>query len=216
MIDDLARDVRHALRQLGRSPGFTLLSLLCLGLGVGVNTAIFSMLDSILFRPMAISNPERLIGIRRGRNPAFSYPTYRDFQTRSRSLSGLTISFPMESDLDVDGHSEFVTAEVVSANYADVFGIRPALGRWFADDAESLAVISHSVWQRRYNGSSTVLGQRIRSESESYTIVGVAPREFTGVLAPLRTDIWVPIRTRPRWRRGWRIVHRAVCCCSAG
>jgi predicted permease len=171
--------------------------VLCLGLGIGVNTAIFGMLNAILFRPMPVTDPERLVGITRGAIATFSYPAYRDFQAKNRTLSGLTTSFPMESDLDVDGDSEFVTAEVVSANYGDVLGIRPALGHWFADDAEPVAVISDAVWRRRFNSSPTVLGRRIRSESQSYIVVGVAARQFTGVLAPLRTDIWVPIRTRP-------------------
>jgi predicted permease len=196
-VDDLARDVAYALRQLRRSPGFTALAVLCLGLGIGVNTSIFGVLNAVLLRPMPVIDSDRLIRVGRGQSGAFSYPTYRDLQARSRVLSGLAASFPMESDLEVDGESEFVGAEVVSGNYADVVGLRPSLGRWFVNDAEPLAVISHAVWQRRFNLSPDVLGRRIGSESQSYTIVGVAPREFTGVFAPVRTDIWVPIRTRP-------------------
>ena len=197
LVDDVARDVGYAIRQLGRSPGFTVLAVLCLGLGIGVNTSIFGVLNSVLLRPMPVADPDRLIRVSRGQAAAFSYPDYRDLQARSRVLSGLTASFPMESDLEVDGVSEFVAAEVVSGNYADVVGLRPSLGRWFVNDTEPLAVISHAVWQRRFNLSPDVLGRRIGSESQSYTIVGVAPPEFTGVFAPFRTDIWVPIRTRP-------------------
>jgi hypothetical protein len=171
------------------------------------------MLNAILFRPMPVTDPERLVGITRGATATFSY---RDFQARNRTLSGLTTSFPMESDLDIDGDSEFVTAEVVSANYGDVLGIRPALGHWFADDAEPVAIISDAVWRRRFNSSPTVLGRRIRSESQSYTVVGVAARQFIGALAPLRTDIWVPIRTRPPSWRAWTIARSGDSCCSAG
>jgi predicted permease len=103
----------------------------------------------------------------------------------------------MESDLEVDGVSEFVAAEVVSANYGAVFSVAPALGRWFTSETEPVAVISHAVWQNRFGGSANILGRRIGSEAQSYTIVGVAPRAFTGIFAPYRTDIWVPMRTRP-------------------
>ncbi|MPY91030.1 MAG: FtsX-like permease family protein [Luteitalea sp.] len=197
LVDDLDRDVRYAARQVCRSPGFALLAVLCLGLGSGVNIAIFSLVNAVLLRPMPVADPERLTLVSRGERTGWSYAAYLDFQARSRTLSGLTASFPMESDLDVDGESEFVAAEVVSANYADVLGVRPSLGRWFVDDREPVAVISHAVWERRFNLSPDVLGRRIRSASQSYTVVGVAPREFAGVFAPLRTDIWKPIRTHP-------------------
>ena len=104
----------------------------------------------------------------------------------------------MESDLEVDGASDFVTAEVVSANYGAVLGAAPALGRWFTSDTEPVAVISHAVWQSRFGGSEHVLGRSIGSETQSYTVVGVAPADFTGIFAPYRTDIWVPMRTRPQ------------------
>jgi hypothetical protein len=110
----------------------------------------------------------------------------------------VTASFPMESDLEVDGVSEFVAAEVASANYGSVVGVAPALGRWFTSETEPIAVISYAVWRNRFGGSADVLGRRIGSEAQSYTIVGVAPRAFTGIFAPYRTDIWVPMRTRPR------------------
>ncbi len=211
VVNDLGRDVGYAFRQFRRAPGFAVLAVLCLGLGIGVNTAIFGVMTSVLLRPMPVVDPQRLIAISRGESTAWSYPTYRDLQGRSRALFGLTASLPVESDLEVDGESEFVTSEVVPANYGAVIGLTPSLGRWFEDDAEPVAVISHAVWQRRFNRNPDVLGRRIGSESQSYTIVGVAPREFTGVFAPLRTDIWVPNQTRS-WlakhlddrRRTWR------------
>jgi hypothetical protein len=147
--------------------------VLCLGLGIGVNTAMFGMLNSILFRPMAVADPERLVDISRGQIATFSYPAYRDFQSRSRTLSGLTTTFPMESDLDVDGESEFVTAEVVSANYGDVFGIRLALGHWFADDAEPAAVISHAVWQRRFSPTPDADRASMKSKSCARDVIPI-------------------------------------------
>ena len=198
LVSDLGRDVRYAVRQMLRSPGFASVAVLCLGLGIGVNIAIFSMINAVLFRPMPVTAPERLIKVTRGESAGVSYPDYRDFQNRTRILSGLAAALPMESDLDVDGESDFVVAELVSANYAGVLGVSTSLGRWFADDREPAAVISYAVWDRRFNFSPDVIGRFIRSESQTYAIVGVAPREYTGVFAPFRTDIWVPIRTRPQ------------------
>ena len=197
LLEDLGSDLKYAVRQVKRSPGFAVLAVLCLGLGIGANTSIFSALNSVLFRPLSVADPVRLLMLSRGASANFSYPDFQDLQARGRLLSGLAASFPMESDLEVDGVSEFVAAEVVSANYGAVLGVAPALGRWFASETEPVAVISHAVWQNRFGGSANVLGRRIGSEAQSYTIVAVAPRDFTGIFAPYRTDIWVPMRTRP-------------------
>ena len=197
LFDELGQDLRYAARQIQRAPGFAALAILCLGLGIGANTSIFTALNSVLFQPLPGTDPERLVMVGRGESSSFSYPDFRDLQARARLLSGLTASFPMESDLEVDGVSEFVAAEVVAANYGTVLGVAPSLGRWFTSDNEPSAVISHAVWQARFAGSPTVIGRRIGSEAQSYTIVGVAPRAFTGTFAPYRTGIWIPARTRP-------------------
>ncbi len=197
-VQDLGRDLRQAFRQFRRAPGFAVLTVLCLGLGIGVNTSIFGVINAVMLRPMPVAGPDRLVFVSRGVNPAWSYPDYREVQARTRVLSGLAVTLPMESDLDADGESSFVVAEVASANYADVLGLRPSPGRWFANDREPAAVISHAVWERRFNLNPDVVGRLIRSGSESYTIVGVAPREYIGVSAPMRTDLWVPIQTRSR------------------
>src|SRR5215831_8356255 len=198
LLEDLGNDLRYAVRQIRRSPGFAALAVLCLGLGIGANTSIFTALNSVLFRPLAGADPGRLVRISRGTSASFSYPDFRDLQSRGRQLSGLTASFPMESDLEVDGVSNFVAAEVVTANYGAVLGVAPAFGRWFTSETESVAVISHAVWQNKFGGTPNILGRSVASEAQSYTIVGVAPRAFTGIFGPYRTDIWVPMRTRPR------------------
>jgi putative ABC transport system permease protein len=197
VISHLGRDVRHAIRQFGRSPGFTALAVLCLGLAIGVNTSIFGVLNSVLFRPMPVQQPDRLVVISRGDAATFSYPTYRDFRDRSRTLSGLAVSMPSESDLDVDGNSTFVAAETISSDYSSVIGARTAIGRWFTSETEPSTVISYAAWQRHFNLRPDILGQTVRSESQSYTVVGVAAPEFNGTFSPLRTDLWVPLRTRP-------------------
>ena len=131
----------------------------------------------------------------RGASANFSYPDFQDLQARGRLLAGLAASFPMESDLEVEGVSEFVAAEVVSANYGVVLGAAPAVGRWFTSETEPAAVISHAVWQSRFGGSANVLGRRIGSEAQSYTIVGVAPPTFRGLSGGV--SFWFPIVLAP-------------------
>ena len=198
VLTNLGRDLRQAVRQARRAPAFTALAVICLGLGIGVNTSIFAVLNAAMFREMPVQDPERLVVLsRRGSDAQFSFPVYRDFLERTRMLSGLTASLPSESDLDVDGESQFVAAEAVSANYAAVIGARTAIGSWFTGDTDPVAVISHAVWQRRFGLDPNVIGQVVRSESQSYTIVGVASPDYSGIFSPLRTDVWVPIKTRP-------------------
>ena len=175
------------------------LLLLCCAwdLAIGVNTSIFGVLNSVLFRPMPVQQPDRLVVVSRGQAPTFSYPTYRDFRDRSRTLSGLAASFPTESDLDIDGDSTFVAAEAVSGNYSSVIGARTALGRWFTSDDGAGCRHQLRRLAAPFQSEPDVLGRTVRSESQSYTVVGVAAREFNGIFSPLRTDIWVPIATRP-------------------
>src|SRR6187200_1378844 len=116
LLEDFGTDLRYAVRQFARSPGFALLAVLCLGLGIGANTAIFSALNSVLFRPLPVADPGRLVMLTRGASANFSYPDFQDLRSRGRLLAGLTASLPMESDPDVDGVSEFVAAEVVAEN----------------------------------------------------------------------------------------------------
>lgn len=195
--DHLQRDVRQSFRQIRRTPGFAAVAILCLGLGIGVNTTIFSMVNAVMLRPLAVVDPERVVAITRGEETAWAYPVFEDLRERARTLDAMAMAFPMESDVEIDAESSFVTAEVVSGSYGDALGARLVLGRWFANDAEPAAVISFALWQRRFQQSPDVLGRQLRSESQSYTIVGVASPDFVGVFAPMRTELWVPARTRP-------------------
>ena len=197
VLAHLGRDLRYAMRQARRAPAFTALAVVCLGLGIGVNTSIFAVLNAVMFRAMPVQDPGRLVVLSRGADAQFSLPAYQDFIERTRTLPGLTASLPSESDLDVDGESQFVAAEAVSGNYAAVIGARTAIGRWFTADTDPVAVISHAIWQRRFGLDPNVIGRTVSSESQSYTIVGVASSDYNGIFSPLRTDLWVPIKTRP-------------------
>jgi len=187
-------DFALAIRLLRKSPAFTLLSLLCLALGIGVNASIFSLLDSIYLRPLPVGNADRVAVLSRGGSPLFPYPEYRALRDRNQSLDGLAISEPEESDLSFEGNAMLIGAEPVSDNYAAVLGARAVMGRWFTREDEPAAVISHRAWQQLFHGDPGVLGKTIRSESHAYTVVGVAPPEFAGIYAPLRIDLWVPFR----------------------
>jgi hypothetical protein len=197
-LQDAGQDVRFAARMLHRARGSTLLAVLCLGLGIGANAAIFSIVNALLLRPLPVAESDWLIRISRGQETALTIPLLRAVGPGTQSLRGVAATLSMEADLAIDGESQFIGAEFTSANYADVFGIRPSLGRWFVDDREPVAVISDAIWERYFDRRPDVLGRVIQSGTDSYTIVGVAPREFTGVRAPLRTDLWAPIETRFR------------------
>src|SRR6185436_970615 len=137
-----------------------------------------------------------LMRISRGQETALSIPLFHAVASGTQSLRSVAATLSMESDLAIDGQSQFIGDEVVSGNYADVFGVTAFLGRWFVNDREPVAVISDAIWERYFDRRPDALGRVIQSGTDSYTIVGVAPREFTGVRAPLRTDLWAPIETR--------------------
>jgi predicted permease len=192
---DFVSDLAHSLRLARKAPGFTLLAVTCLGLGIGVNTAVFSMLNYLFFRPLPVAAPDRLVVLGRAANQLLSWPEYRDLRDRARLFTGLAASNPTESSLEFDGETHSAAAEAVSPNYAQVIGVRPFLGRWFRRDDEPAAVIGYRTWQRLFHADPHILGKRVRSETQWYTIVGVAPPEFAGIYLPLNMDIWVPFRT---------------------
>lgn len=193
----IGQDLRYGLRQLWSNPGFTAVAVLTLALGIGVNTSIFSLLNALMFRPLAVANSPGLFTIYRGNGRPCSYPDFLDFEQRAHAFSGLAADTTNESALDVGDTSEVILAEAVSYNYAAVLEVKPSLGRWFAgeDDhgGDLPAVISYRAWQSRFGGDPHVIGKRVRLESQWYTVVGVAPRDFQGMALPVLTEIWVPL-----------------------
>lgn len=186
-------DLTHSVRLFRKAKGFTFVAVLCLALGIGVNASIFSVLNSLFFRPLPVHQPDRLVVLSRGGNPLISYPEYRDLRDRSQSLDGVAASNPTESSIEFDNNVQAAGAEAVSANYPAVIGVRTVIGRWFEAEDELSAVISYRIWQRVFRGDPGVLGKRIRSETQWYTVVGVAPKEFEGIYLPLSMDLWVPL-----------------------
>jgi predicted permease len=188
------RDVVYSFRLFRKSRGFTALAVICLGLGIGVNTAIFSLINYVYLRPLPVAHANDLVILNRGGDPMFSWPDYRDLRDRSRTLAAVAASTPTESSIDYQGNSSSAGAEAVTANYAQAVGAPLALGRWFRTDDEPSAVISYKTWQRVFGSDPDVLGKQVRSESRWYTVVGVAGREFAGTYLPIGIDIWVPFR----------------------
>ncbi len=188
------RDVLYSLRQFAKSPGFTFLAVLCLGLGIGVNASIFSVLNSLFLRPLPVIAPDRVVVLSRSSGPLLSYPDFEDLRDRATTLQGMTASNPTESTLDFDGLAHNASAEAVSVDYPTVLGVRPFLGRWFQSEDEEACVISYRAWQRFFAADPNILGKRVRSETQWYSIVGVAPQEFAGIYMPMSMDLWVPLR----------------------
>ncbi|HTH50063.1 MAG TPA: ABC transporter permease [Candidatus Limnocylindria bacterium] len=197
-------DLKFALRQLFKSPGFTVVALLTLALGIGANTAIFSVVDRLLVRPLPVAEPQRLalVGSARGDGNVdfeFNYPLFRDYQRDNTVFSHLTATGEASVGLGTGGATERQRALLVSGNYFAMLGVNAALGRTFAanegvelDDA-AVTVISHGLWQRSFGADPQVIGRSVTVNGHSFTVIGVAPREFTGTTRSTVPDLYVPI-----------------------
>ena len=216
-MDGLLQDFRYAVRTLAKTPGFALVVTVTLGLGIGANTAIFSLLDQVLLRLLPVRSPHELVqfdgpGAFMGRtmnDRTFSYPMYRDFRDRNEVMSGVLARFPASLTLTHRGESERVQADVVSGNYYDVLGLRPALGRLLtpADEhtpgAHPVVVLSHGFWLRRFGGDPGVLSETINLNDHPMTIVGVAPRGFRSIERGANPDVIVSVMMKAQMTPTW-------------
>jgi predicted permease len=196
MLDDLASDLRFALRTMARNPGFTMVVVLTLALGIGANTAIFTLMDQVLLRVLPVKDPERLVvlhapgpnqGSRHSQSASLaglSYPMYVDFRDKAPVFDGVLAHWPEAVHLGVKGVTEQAQADVVSGNYFEVLGVGAALGRVFSaeDDvtpgAHPLVVLSHGFWQRRFGGDPAVVSQVVSLNGRPMTVIGVGRRRF--------------------------------------
>jgi predicted permease len=216
-MNALSRDIRHSIRSLRQAPGFVLIVILTLGLGIGANTAIFSLMDQVLLRPLPVHDPSALVlldgpGAFQGRTMnemTFSYPMYVDFRDRNEVFTGVLARFPLSMTVVWRGASERARGELVSGNYFDVLGVRPALGRLLnaADDrtpgAHPVAVLSYGYWQRRFGGDPLILNQTITVNGHPLTIVGVSGRGFTGVQVGQAADVMAPLMMKAQMTPTW-------------
>jgi macrolide transport system ATP-binding/permease protein len=215
----LLQDLRYALRQLSKSPGFTLTTVLTLALGIGANTAIFSLFNALVLRPIPANDPARIVNLYRTvenqtRYGTFSYPEYLDYRDHNTALSGLaaftgarmTLTSPSETSLE-GGAGETVQALLVSGNYFSVLGVGAQPGRTFVAEEDQtpnshpVVVLSHDLWQRRFAGDPNLVGSRLVLNSVSYTVVGIAPKDFAGT-EPDPPDLWVPMMMQGNARPG--------------
>jgi predicted permease len=229
----LRQDISYALRMVRQSPGFTAVAVLSLALGIGANTAIFTLIDAVLLKWLPVSAPQELVVL--GRNPArpetsFSYPDYEFIRDHNRSYSGVIAYSGAGATAFSAGYGPGVRTQIagvtkVSGNYFDVLGVRPALGRVLnvednrKEGAAPYAVLSYGFWRRAFGGDPHAIGKDIRLNGSPFTVVGVAREGFSGTELGASPDIFVPImmirqinrNTWPKWnsRHMWWLVSIA-------
>jgi predicted permease len=223
----LLQDIRYALRQLRKSPGFTAVAVLTLALGIGANTAIFTVLNGLLLKMLPVTKPQQLVVVGdpsvansrssgTPRTDIFSYPLYKELRDRNSVFSGLCAA-ATDHRITVDaGQSEVpdekIVGRLVSGNYFTVLGLEPAAGRLFSDsddtaeDANPVVVLGYESWLRKFSLSPSVIGREIRLNGSPFTVIGVAPPGFEGDVIGERMALYVPVSMQPEIVRGrrWR------------
>src|SRR4026207_1272237 len=201
-METLIKDIRYGVRGLWKRPGFTAVAVLTLALGIGANTAIFSVVNAVLLRPLQFRDPDRLVMIWEDATFA-GFPrntpapaNYVDWKTQAQSFEDVAASAESTFNLTGDGDPERVTAYKVTANFFPLFGVAPALGRNFATEedrpgAQKVAVLSHALWQTRYGADRQIINRDIQLDGEKYTVLGVMPQGFQFFESDVR--LWTPI-----------------------
>lgn len=199
----LLQDFRYGLRMLARSPIFTIVAVSTLTLGIGANTAIFTLINAILLRPLPVADPARLVSISLEKEQGaglslFSYANYKDFCDRNEVLAGLVAHRFAPMNLSRGSSNERVWGYLVSGNYFDVLGVKAALGRTFSPEedrapgAHPVAVLSHGCWQQRFGADPGIVSQTIILNGSPFTVIGIAPEGFSGTERLFTAEIWVP------------------------
>lgn len=201
-MEMLLKDVRYAVRSLLKHPAFTIVAVLTLALGIGANTAIFSVVNAVLLKPLGFKNPEQLVMVWEEASFA-GFPrntpapaNYFDWKGLNHSFESMAALDERNFNLTADGEPEYVTASGVTANFFSLLGVQPLLGRSFQFDedtfkANKVVLLSYSLWQSRYGGERNIIGRDILLNGERHTVVGVMPRDFQFLERPVR--LWVPI-----------------------
>jgi predicted permease len=196
----LLQDLRYGVRMLWKTPGFTAVALVSLALGIGVNTAVFSLFNAVLIRPVPVVREQgRVVWLR----APSSYPDYLDYREQSRSFEGMaaatgTREFSLTHE---GGEPELLRGELVTANYFDVLGVGASAGRTFVEDEgrapTPVVVLSRDLWRTRFGSDASIVGRRISLNGLGFTVVGVAPENFTGTEAGMARQLWVPLSMEP-------------------
>ena len=207
-METLFNDLRAAIKTHWKYKGITLIAVVSLAIGIGANTAIFSIVNSALLRPRAVSNPEQLVELYVGRRDepyqSTSYPSYLEFRERNEVFTGLAAYHIDQFKLGGAHEVEQIWGEAVSGNYFEVLGLQPQKGRMFLPEEDvvpgrnPVVVISHGLWQRRFNSDPSVIGQPITINNQVLTVIGIAPPQYTGIMRGLASEVWVPTMMMPQ------------------
>src|SRR6201984_1711560 len=216
-LEQLGRDFRYALRQLRKSPGFSMTATAMLAVAICANSTVFSWIDGTMLRPIpGARDTGDLVSLQRGeRNfsptPPFSYLDYRDLREQNHTFAGILAYHHDWIALTGNAQPERVYIANVSANYFDVLGIKPLLGRFFLPEEESRAVpnvvLGYSLWKTRYAEDPAIVGKSIEVARHPVTVIGVAPEGFVGAMPGIRQDLWVTLD--PLGTDVWRMTHRS-------
>ena len=224
-LEHFTQDLRYGVRTMLRSPGLTMVAVLSLALGIGANTAIFSLMDAVMLRRLPVQEPGQLVLFGSGRwggstddfpNRSwqlFSYPFYREIQKANQVFAGvgaiLSLAFDVHGTVEGNSHIEEVNSELVSGTYFSVLGVKPLLGRVLTDTddqtpgASPIAVASYRWWKRRFGRDPAIVGRKLTIGSTVYTIIGVTPPEFFGTTVGQSPDLWIPLSMEKEVSPGW-------------
>jgi len=205
-MENFWKDIRYALRMLRKNLGFTLIAVLALGLGIGANTAIFSLFNGMLWRPLPVKDARELVVLAaKSKDIQFvlniSYADFQDYRQLKNIFSDLVCYTPSPVSFGAQGRPERAWVELVSGNYFSTLGLQPALGRTFAPDEgwvankDPLIVLSYQFWQKRFGGDKGIVGQTVQVNNHPFTIIGVAPEDYVGAYYWLRPDFYIPLST---------------------
>ncbi len=203
-IEVLWKDAVYAMRMLRKGPGFTLAVVLSLALGIGANTAIFSLIDAVMWRSLPVTNPESLHTLVHGQpgrldQDGFTYQQFRALSQDTETLAGIAAYGRARLNVSIDGGIEpAAEGQLVSPDYFPLLGVQPALGRAIGEEqGQPVAMISHGFWKRRFASDPAILGRTVRISGLPFTVIGVTPPEFFGVEVGMAPDLFVPIAAQP-------------------
>src|SRR5881397_979546 len=227
-METLLQDLRYGARAFWKQPGFTLVGLLTLGIGIGANTAIFSVVNATLLRPFPFKDPGRLMRISlttpggpRGpgeNDMIWSYPKHQTFRERQQVFEEIAVYRGGTFNLAGDVEAARIPGEYVGAQYLPLLGVRAEWGRVFLPEEDAtpethfVALLGHGVWQRSFGGDTGIVGRTVRLDTRTYTVVGVLPAGFRGLTGT--AEIWVPVMTqnsdelRERWNHSYQMIGR--------
>ena len=197
----IMNDIRYGLRSLLKQPGFTAVCVFSIALGIGVNTALFSFVNTILFRPLAFPDSNQLVRVWDGNSS--SYPDYEALRDDTKGFSALAAYAQRPLNLTVNDSSERVYGEIVTGNYFDILQSRPIIGRAFLEEEDRtpnthpVVVISNSLWRRKFNSDSLIVGKVATINKQPYTVIGVMPEGFIGATVISPPDLWLPMMMQP-------------------